>query len=331
MTVSNGRTNFRKAFTLIELLVVIAIIAVLIALLLPAVQQAREAARRTQCKNNNKQLGLAFANYHDTYNVFPQGATWNNGWGHSFWVAILPQLDQSTVYAQWNFNQNSEGWVGNSNGNQVPAGTVKIPGMVCPSSSLVDTVNMAGQNVRMCQYFGIGGATQRGNLPNPTVYNGTGSVIVADNGALPTNVNRGMRDFTDGSTNTIMVGEISAQCLNANNVPGGDFRPGQAWGWPMGSGGGGIVGNGSYGGSNGGSPGGTVTVRYTPNQTATANANGVQNNNAAGGNCPLTSSHTGGVHVLLGDGSTKFINNNIDVNVLGYLAVIADGNVVGDY
>src|SRR5438128_1844485 len=92
----------RRGFTLIELLVVIAIIAILIALLLPAVQQAREAARRTQCRNNLKQIGLALHNYHDTMNTFPmgmsgwpgtlEGAEW--GWG----VFIIPYLDQSALY-----------------------------------------------------------------------------------------------------------------------------------------------------------------------------------------------------------------------------------------
>src|SRR6266404_462811 len=95
--------TLRRAFTLIELLVVIAIIAVLIALLLPAVQQAREAARRSQCKNNLKQFGLALANYHDAYNCYAIGGTAVN-WGvtsHpdlSFHARILPFIDQAPLY-----------------------------------------------------------------------------------------------------------------------------------------------------------------------------------------------------------------------------------------
>jgi prepilin-type N-terminal cleavage/methylation domain-containing protein len=102
----------RRGFTLIELLVVIAIIAILIALLLPAVQQAREAARRTQCRNNLKQLGLAFHNYHDIYNRFPGGHMWDSstastnnvtgtGWGWA--AALLPQMDQLAAYNQIDF------------------------------------------------------------------------------------------------------------------------------------------------------------------------------------------------------------------------------------
>src|SRR6187455_1555610 len=107
--------NKRVAFTLIELLVVIAIIAILIALLLPAVQQAREAARRTQCKNNLKQIGLALHNYHDVFLLFPPGSVnpqagvklgYANGdlCGHNLFAGILPYMDQAPLYNQLNWN-----------------------------------------------------------------------------------------------------------------------------------------------------------------------------------------------------------------------------------
>ncbi|MDB5338411.1 MAG: hypothetical protein JWN70_4030, partial [Planctomycetaceae bacterium] len=98
------RRTDRSGFTLIELLVVIAIIAVLIALLLPAVQQAREAARRSQCKNNLKQLGLALHNYHDTYGVFPYAQTPCCSGGHTWVEMLLPFMDQAPMYNQINFN-----------------------------------------------------------------------------------------------------------------------------------------------------------------------------------------------------------------------------------
>jgi len=91
-----------RGFTLIELLVVIAIIAILIALLLPAVQQAREAARRTECKNNLKQIGLAIHNYHDSFNTIPPG--WIGGTGYSWQIFLLPGVEQSNLYNALNFN-----------------------------------------------------------------------------------------------------------------------------------------------------------------------------------------------------------------------------------
>ena len=129
----------RRAFTLIELLVVIAIIAILIALLLPAVQQAREAARRTSCKNNMKQIGLAFHNYHDVHLVFPVNQFhWNvpvaGDWRDrgSELVHILPYIDQTPLYNGLNFNQQTnhiQDWVVQGKA----LGATRVDGFVCPS------------------------------------------------------------------------------------------------------------------------------------------------------------------------------------------------------
>ncbi len=131
---ANSRRRAARGFTLIELLVVIAIIAVLVSLLLPAVQQAREAARRTQCKNNLKQMGLALANYESSLNCFPParlgrfvGGTWDDGW-ECWTMMVLPYLDQVNLYNQYN---NSLRW--NDPGNAQLVGTI-IPGYVCPST-----------------------------------------------------------------------------------------------------------------------------------------------------------------------------------------------------
>jgi prepilin-type N-terminal cleavage/methylation domain-containing protein len=153
----------RSGFTLIELLVVIAIIAILIALLLPAVQQAREAARRSQCKNNLKQLGLALHNYHDVYNAFPQGhaqiqaripvASYE---GRGLWVAILPYIEQTALYNLYNFDAHGLA--------QVPAVlNSKIPAFICPSDRAWTASNYGGVN-----YGGSVGSTPNfwGNSSN---------------------------------------------------------------------------------------------------------------------------------------------------------------------
>ena len=128
----------KRGFTLIELLVVIAIIAILIALLLPAVQQAREAARRSQCKNNLKQMGLALQNYHDTHRVFPisHGDTGNSfGWRAS----VLPNIDQAPLYNKINFSENI------INTDNLEVARTPLPVYRCPSDPTDNQVSGGNQ------------------------------------------------------------------------------------------------------------------------------------------------------------------------------------------
>ena len=153
----------RRGFTLIELLVVIAIIAVLIALLLPAVQQAREAARRSQCKNNLKQLGLALQNYHDGAKQFPvgafsQGAAVGNGYG--WHVSILPFIDQPALHKK--FDPTGASYVLPI--TSLAACLTQVPGFFCPSGAPNRTTNTAeyspppgGQATFSTHYYGVMG------------------------------------------------------------------------------------------------------------------------------------------------------------------------------
>jgi len=188
------RKQASRGFTLIELLVVIAIIAVLIALLLPAVQSAREAARRAQCVNNLKQIGLALHNYHSALNSFPMTATiaysdpgvtadWGT-WGAN--AMLLPYLEQKPIYDAANFCWTT--WQGGGAVNNSTVFLSKIAAFVCPSDGLTGVENTNN-------YFGSIGTTA-GFYPNS-----------ASTGMFASRTNYGIQHVTDGSSNTIAYSE----------------------------------------------------------------------------------------------------------------------------
>ena len=310
----------RTAFTLIELLVVIAIIAILIALLLPAVQQAREAARRTQCKNNLKQLGLALHNYHDVHGSLPGAVNQCRDWGNSMWDhrgcpgyawRILPFMDQVNLYntIQW-------GWLleGSSTIN-VEQRTAVVPAFECPSDSeLVTEAGSANWSGRMRNYPVCLGNTDYDQ--STLTQNG---ISYAHRKGLFEFFNKCVkfRDCTDGLSNTYAVGEI--------------ITPAEVNTW---TGMGRIHQNMGTG----------FTAFYTPNsksQDIIANGYnrlGGENPNQAGisGNwwdaiVTLRSAHTGGVQVTLGDGSVRFISDNINLGTHHALAGRDDGIVIGEF
>lgn len=192
------KSEQQRGFTLIELLVVIAIIAILVALLLPAVQQAREAARRSTCKNNLKQIGLALHGYHGLHSVYPFGHMGLNSTGahYRYWTfqsMLLPLLDQKNFYDELNFDTPSPtlGCFGALNSTTNRGGVI-IPSFLCPSDPNSGQVRDEGSygNHVPSDYLGVSGTTR-----------------TAFDGILYKRSCSKIRDVTDGATNTLMVGE----------------------------------------------------------------------------------------------------------------------------
>ncbi|MBI1313437.1 DUF1559 domain-containing protein [bacterium] len=339
----------RKAFTLIELLVVIAIIAILVALLLPAVQSAREAARRSQCKNNFKQIGLALHNYHDTFTVLPLGNTVSKqgGWGHSFWIGLLPYLDQEPLFNQLVTNGLSTGYTGGgatSTGQAINGPIVRgmvLPFLKCPSSPLPDTKDTGGGiQTQIANYVGISGAVDDAvGTPNG-FFNSTISPqfnssncctctpqgIHARGGVLLVGTCLNLRDITDGTSNTMIVSEQSDFGVNTNGQP---VLITNNHGWMMGTASNSLTYSERHFN--------LTTIRYPPNAvqqngvgiSGAGGLPGVCNND--GVNNGVFSPHSGGVHALLCDGTVRFINENIDLSSLKRVATRNDGGDVGEF
>ncbi|QDT40553.1 putative major pilin subunit [Gimesia alba] len=320
------RSVRKSGFTLIELLVVIAIIAILIALLLPAVQQAREAARRSNCKNNLKQIGLAHHNYHDNFKCFPLGARRDQpgGWGPSWWVGILPYMDQAPLYNKLNLEVNHSGYVGNG----AVANRVTVPLMVCPSSPMTTFTHSTGGGWTLRpHYVGISGATNGNGFTNASIHNEyaytgcctsvTAGGIKARGGVLLQNKCISIKDIIDGTTNVIVVSECSNFFRDASDNP---VQVNSNHGWMMGTADGGETGqNRTFN---------LTTIRYPPN-TLDNSLPGTGNND--GPNNGIYSPHVGGVHALLGDGSVRFLSENIDMQTLRRLATRDDGQPLGEF
>ena len=281
----------RPGFTLVELLVVIAIIGILIALLLPAVQAAREAARRMQCTNNLKQIGLSMHNYHDTFKCFPPGVicfeqnagnvrTWDS-WGWS--AFLLPYVEQKPLYDQLNLSDwghRLNVWTGNNPPGDVNLLTTPIDAYICPSAKS-DPVNVDRDmnNVPTpgtSNYVGCAGVVLQGNK-----YENTGVLFQEWDTAVR------FRDITDGTSNTFAVGERSARCRAAIWV--GSDNP-----------------RNFNNGNNLGDCLGLASIKLnTPIQDGTANAtcrNG------------FASEHPDGANFLLCDGSSRFVSDLIEFN-----------------
>jgi len=325
--------SLQPGFTLIELLVVIAIIAVLIALLLPAVQQAREAARRSQCKNNLKQIALALHNYHDTFGLFPYGG---RGEGastihsrDSWFQRVLPYVDQAPMYQRLESDTTIYFWQAAAGSEMRTIGETVVSAFVCPSDP-DQTNNRGGASTSWAfqgNYAGNGGVGTYTITSSGMIDVSVRSVITplySTSGIFSISSSTRMSNIVDGTSNTLLVGE-------------GIVRPGTGtWG--------------NLGGYWGGATHGAVTFTAaevpntsvpdslysckTPNTPSAPNGapcSGSTSNSSPNRYNFLRSYHTGGVQVALCDGSVKFVSNNIDLQTWRKAGIAADGQVMGEF
>lgn len=322
----------RNAFTLIELLVVIAIIAILIALLLPAVQQAREAARRTQCKNNLKQIGLALHNYHDVHRGFPfsfavdydtPGGEW------SIHARILPYIEAANLYANANLSLSYEDPANAGIAHQ------RIASYLCPSEVNDRVRESGGVPIHHPISYGFNGGNWK-YWDNQTRQGG--------DGAFTPNRSLKMRDFTDGSSNTLCFAEVKAFTPYLRDGDGASATIPTA------------ADISGLGGSFKDSSGHTewvdgrvhqtgMTTVFTPNREVlhvdgstiyeTVDFTNCREEKTCTGStfAAVTSRswHTGIVNGLLTDGSVRTINENLDLGLWRNLGARNDGNVLGEF
>lgn len=322
-------------FTLVELLVVIAIIGILIALLLPAVQAAREAARRSQCMNNLKQISVALQNYHDQNKKFPYGGL-ARGWGVSFYVGLLPHLEQQSAYQRWDMIGNNYGYVnGNANVAAIAA-NMSIPSLLCPSSPLLPV--MVSGNVQDCHYAGIAGAVSQPPLFSETrnaaccsccANAGAGAAnsgVVAGGGMLVPNECFPIGQAVDGTSNVAIVGEISDWAWDYVTTPGTPIRrniePGYLYGWPMGVGYGGVFSKGTWAANVDGRTFNLTTVMYQPGMNNYTSP-GINRDHSV--NAPFLSAHPAGSMIAFTDAHVSFVPNDVDLIILKRLSTRDDG------
>jgi prepilin-type N-terminal cleavage/methylation domain-containing protein/prepilin-type processing-associated H-X9-DG protein len=325
----------RRGFTLIELLVVIAIIAVLIALLLPAVQAAREAARRSQCINNLKQLGLALHNYHSTNDCFPAGRPGddpnnNDSNAMSMWVSVLGALEQQPLLNAWNFNLawNDPTVSAVYAASCIPAAnsTVAVTNLnvfICPTdirvNPFISTAN-SGRNdiphvaqIAISSYATCAGVLGANNTGADTFgqYSST-DVKHLNNGFADYGVPKKIKSFPDGTSNTFAAGEVT---YNNDGSWYGVAQKGCSGANPMFN----AWSTNLRMGSN---------FRVTKNPLNTLPGVGYSAGGACGTNAPFGSRHTGGANFLFADGSVRFIKNSISLPVYYALSTRNEGEVI---
>ena len=303
-----------RGFTLIELLVVIAIIAVLIALLLPAVQQAREAARRTQCKNNLKNIGLALHNYHDSARVFPYA------WGSNeeLWSAmILPHADQANLYNTLTWTYPGAAQPANILACQQVMQIFRCPSMDQPVRG--DYNGIVGRVPASYRAVSDSLASSDDTSTRPAGYN---TAIYPSlekhplNGMMYGDSSTSIRDVMDGTSNTLMIGESYTDIDYTKDGQGMDywtcFAP-QIDNWK---------------------PGAVTGTEYSEAAGSTVVRINSRLNPAISGvlmEMSFGSYHIGGAHFAIGDGSVRFLSENMDLQLYQALATIRGGEIVDDF
>ena len=316
-----SRLSARRGFTLVELLVVIAIIGVLVALLLPAIQAAREAARRSQCTNNLKQVALGMHNYHDTHDTLPWGSL---EWRWTWQLLVLPYLEQQHLYELWGDFRVTSHYFSPAN---TEVSTARIPTLTCPSDRSRMT-DLAGYNITHHNYavnYGNTGYFSQQTGPAASVGDVTfaGAPFAMKGGGSPfiRPETFSFSDILDGLSNTLMLAEVIQ-----GHTTGGiyDLR-GFTW-WGPGS------GFTTLRGPNSNLPDIMVQSNYCnntpPNPPCDPNVMSTPNrpaNNAA------RSRHAGGVNVALCDGSIRFVTDTVDIPTWRALSTIYGKEPVGQF
>jgi prepilin-type N-terminal cleavage/methylation domain-containing protein/prepilin-type processing-associated H-X9-DG protein len=345
-----SRTRF--GFTLVELLVVIAIIGVLVALLLPAVQSARESARRSQCNNNLKQIGLAIHNFEGSYGTFPAATTrvepdtWMHG--PTWWVYTMPYMEQQNTYSKITFPRNTF-WLGSTGAEALANKEIwrnaRFGYMECPSSvgaikRFSDNTTSGDVGYQRPVYTCILGAT-----PHPTAMNANAQFRgpISDGGVITLARGQRISTITDGTSNTIMVGEQSGKMFHNN----GQSLPSVAAGDSLASDGRVDNNRGFHmGTSHVGFPLGDNSMDVGANcpnsnncarcyNTTTINTRGIESTRLGFNdygelrcNKPLNSLHANGINALFADGHVQFVNSNIPLQALKNLVNRDDGGTV---
>ena len=301
---SGGR---RIGFTLVELLVVIAIIGIMVGVLLPAVQSARESARRMQCQNHLKQIGLAIHNYHVAFNQFPTVNANNTLTGGSLFTAILPMIEQGAAFEQYNFA------LPNNHPRNVAVTGQQIPFYLCPSSPMrrpVPSCDADGGRAPGNYAASIGSRDYNpywafSGAPRPAL---NGAIVYTDTVERRT----GFRDFFDGSSNTIMIGETTYNLpdylFSSGNCAGTSRFSFTYWSNPF--------------------PGSTgITTQYAFNPKDFP-GDGIFN---SGWVRSFRSDHVGGLQFLFADGSVHFVTESLAASIVDALVTRSGREILDDF